>query len=95
MKEEFKDWYINTSGQQYMPFKLLWEKIESLLESPARYSEEDLMEIALEKYSSPHGNPNPETYAYIVLYYSFFSVLFLIGECSPKEGKISKCLTQN
>jgi hypothetical protein len=25
----------------------------------------------------------------------FFSVLFTIGECSPKEGKISKCLTQN
>jgi hypothetical protein len=24
----------------------------------------------------------------------FFSVLFTIGECSPKEGKISKCLTQ-
>jgi hypothetical protein len=25
----------------------------------------------------------------------FFSVLILIGECSPKEGEISKCLTQN
>jgi hypothetical protein len=24
----------------------------------------------------------------------FFAVLITIGECSPKEGKISKCLTQ-
>lgn len=30
MKEKLKEWYINASGQNYMPFEMLWDQIEKL-----------------------------------------------------------------